>query len=88
METVCIKLEGGILSKVDVALKQDNYSTRTEFVREAIRDKLKQLEKERILLRLESGLGGVNQKVSEERHEQVREEVAQEYARKLGVKLD
>lgn len=49
METVSLKLERGLLSEIDKNLKKRRYSTRTEFIREAIREKLSEQEKEELL---------------------------------------
>ncbi|MFC1741617.1 ribbon-helix-helix domain-containing protein [Nanoarchaeota archaeon] len=46
METISLKLDGNMLRNVDKKLKKHNYSTRTEFIRDAIRDKLEGLTKE------------------------------------------
>ncbi|MBI4149303.1 ribbon-helix-helix protein, CopG family [Candidatus Woesearchaeota archaeon] len=49
METISLKLEEGILSEIDRKLAAHRYSTRTEFIRDAIREKLSELEKEKLL---------------------------------------
>ena len=49
METVSLKLERGILREIDKNLKKRRYSTRTEFIRDAIRKKLSDQEKEELL---------------------------------------
>ncbi|MBS3176081.1 ribbon-helix-helix protein, CopG family [Candidatus Woesearchaeota archaeon] len=45
METVCIKLDESILKEIDSSLKKHRYSTRTEFIRDAVRDKLSEMER-------------------------------------------
>jgi len=47
METLSIKLETAIARQIDTDIKEFNYSTKTEFVRESIRDKLKANEEAR-----------------------------------------
>ena len=49
MEQICIRLEGNFLSALERLMKKNRYATKTEFVREAIRDKMKQLEEREIL---------------------------------------
>jgi len=44
MEAICVKLDDRILKSVDSSMKRFNYTTRTDFIREAIRDKLRELE--------------------------------------------
>jgi metal-responsive CopG/Arc/MetJ family transcriptional regulator len=49
MEAVSLKLETGVLREIDQKLSKHRYSTRTEFIRDAIREKLSDLEKEEVL---------------------------------------
>jgi metal-responsive CopG/Arc/MetJ family transcriptional regulator len=49
METISLKLEEGILKEIDEKLAKHRYSTRTEFIRDAIREKLSEFEKEEML---------------------------------------
>lgn len=52
MEIITIKMEPELLKKIDETLKENLYSTRTEFIREAIRTKVKELEKEKAIQNL------------------------------------
>ncbi len=47
MENLSIKLDSRIAKQISKALKDFKYSTKTEFIRDAIRSKLNELEKER-----------------------------------------
>ena len=49
METISLKLEEGLLEEIDSKLIRHRYGTRTEFIRDAIREKLSDLEKEHIM---------------------------------------
>ena len=49
MEQICIRLEGNFLSALERIMKKNRYATKTEFVREAIRDKMRELEEREIL---------------------------------------
>jgi Arc/MetJ-type ribon-helix-helix transcriptional regulator len=46
MENLSLKLESPMAKHMEKCMLQFNYSTKTEFVREAIRDKLQELDKE------------------------------------------
>ena len=46
MENVSIKLESNIAKNIEKRMNEFNYSTKTEFIREAIRDKLQMLDHE------------------------------------------
>ena len=45
MEAISLKLDDGFLSDIEKTMKQHRYTTKTEFIREAIRDKIKQAQK-------------------------------------------
>ncbi len=49
MENISLKLEENFLKAIEAVMKKHNYMTKTEFVREAIRDKIKRLEEKEIL---------------------------------------
>jgi len=49
MEHISLKLEEGFLRAIESSMKKHNYMTKTEFVREAIRDKMRRLEEKDIL---------------------------------------
>ena len=49
METISLKLEEGILEEIDLKLASHRYSTRKEFIRDAIREKLSEHEKNELL---------------------------------------
>lgn len=88
METITFKLQEDILRKIDTVLKPLNFSNRTEFIRESIRDKLNSLEKDVVLQQLLAFKGAAKKSISDEELHQIREKVASEYAKKFGVKLN
>ena len=91
METVSIKFEEDFLKHVEKAMKKHNYSTKTEFIREAIRDKLTDLEKQEYLFRALSLYGAGKKKhrhLTDQDIHKAREKAAKELAKELGVKLD
>jgi len=47
MEHISIQLDTAIARQIEKDMKEFNYSTKTEFIRESIRDKLKHLADER-----------------------------------------
>lgn len=49
MENVSLKLEGSFLDAIKRVMKRHNYMTKTEFIRESIRDKIRRLEEKEIL---------------------------------------
>lgn len=89
MDAVTVKFEDAFLHIVEKAMKEHNYTTKAEFIREAIRDKLKELEKEKYLMRAIKlyGAGKDKHNISDEDLHQAREKAARELAQELGVDL-
>ncbi len=88
METVTFKLQGDIIEKMDNLLKPLNFSNRTEFIRESIREKLNSIEKDFVLMEIMRFKGSSKESISDEKLHLIRDEVARKYAKKLKVKLD
>jgi metal-responsive CopG/Arc/MetJ family transcriptional regulator len=78
MESITIKVEKDMADAINSALKPF-YATKTEFIREAIRDKLKQ----RALQKLSENFGK-GKKTTKLTDRQVRELVGKEYFKKHG----
>lgn len=70
MEAVSLKLEESFLKDIEKSMRAHRYTTKTEFIREAIRDKIRDLEKEEALLRLKKLYGASKRKTTDkELHE-------------------
>jgi len=66
METISLKLEDNLLDEIDKKLVKHRYSTRTEFIRDAIREKLSELEKEQLLKAVAELSGASKRKTTDE----------------------
>ena len=72
-------------------MKKYHYATKTEFVREALRDKILSLEQKEALLWINRIYGAgakKGRKITDEDIHRAREEAARELAQKYGVSLD
>ncbi|MFH1365095.1 MAG: ribbon-helix-helix domain-containing protein [archaeon] len=49
MENISLKMERGFVQAIEKVMKKHNYMTKTEFIRESIRDKMRKLEEKEIL---------------------------------------
>ncbi len=49
MENISLKIEKNFLRAIEAIMRKHNYMTKTEFIRESIRDKIKRLEEKEIL---------------------------------------
>ncbi len=87
MESVTIKVEESLLKRIDTSMKEHCYSTKTEFIREAIRDKLDVDEKEQLLKKFMNLRGQSKVKTTVEQNRISRDEVASKLAKEYGVEL-
>ena len=83
MEAVSLKLEDAFLRDIESIMKKHRYTTKTEFIREAIRDKIHDLEKEEALLRLKSLYGASKRKTTDEELHKAGEKAFEELEREL-----
>jgi len=49
MEAVTLKFQENVLKKIDETIFEHNFNSRTEFIREAVRDKIANLSKEELI---------------------------------------
>jgi Arc/MetJ-type ribon-helix-helix transcriptional regulator len=73
LETISLKLDDSLLREIDSTLTRHRYSTRTEFIRDSIREKLSDLEKDELLRSLRQLKGRSKRNTSDRRLEQARE---------------
>ena len=83
MESISLKLEPSILTEIDQSLQKHRYSTRTEFIRDAIREKLSDLERETMLKSLAFLKGSSSRKTSNEKLHEAREHAFIELEKKI-----
>jgi len=86
MESITIKVEDDLAREINKAMKL-LYSTKTEFIREAIRDKLVALRKEQAIEELKKHLGKARSKTSAQEERNIRESVGRQFAKKFGIKI-
>ena len=83
METISLKLEENVLKEIDENLVKHRYSTRTEFIRDAIREKLSELEKEELLKAVAKLRGASKRKTTDEQLHLARERLVEKYEKKF-----
>jgi metal-responsive CopG/Arc/MetJ family transcriptional regulator len=84
VETISLKLDEEMLSNIDKSLKKNNFSTRTEFVRDAIREKLEKMTRDELIQHFLSLKGKAKTKTTDEEWEKVKEEGFKNFMRKRG----
>ena len=83
MEAISLKLEYEFLKDIEKIMKRHRYTTKTEFIREAIRDKIKDLEKEELLLRAKMLYGASKRKTIDKDIHKAGEKAFKELEREL-----
>ena len=71
-ELVTFKLDKNFLKDVDVAVKNNNFSNRTDFIRDALREKLEKIRYNYAVLVLSKLKGSSKTKTTEEEYERIR----------------
>ena len=91
MKVVTLKMEESFLKSIEKAMKKNHYSTKTEFIREALRDKLEQLDKEERIKQLSKVYGAGKEKyahVKDKDLKRARKKTEKEFAKKFNINLE
>jgi len=86
MEPVTVKFEDDFLREIEKLMKKHRYATKAEFIREAIREKIKQLEKEELLQRVDKLFGSSKRKTTDEQLHAAGEKAFEELEKKFKRK--
>jgi len=86
MESITIKVEEDLAREIGKAMKP-YYSTKTEFIREAIREKLMDLRKKQAMEELNRHFGKAKTKTTYKEERGIREKVSRQFVKKFGIKL-
>ena len=84
MEVVTVKFQENVLKRIDSTINQHNFNSRTEFIREAVRDKLLELNKEDLIKEFLKFKGKSKKKTSYEENMKTREDVSKELVAELS----
>ena len=94
MENICLRLDSALARQIEKDMKEFKYSTKTEFIRESIRDKLKSNQSERekrgweALFAARGALKGKSRfKTDEEWHNWRSNEGSKQLMKELGKKF-
>ena len=86
-EMITLKLDSKFLKDIDKTVKKENYHNRTEFIRDSVRTKLTELEKQEVIKKLAKFKGSLKGK-SKLTDEEAGELAARDVAKKFGIKLN
>jgi len=84
MEPVSIKFDERSLKNLGKIMQKFGYSTKTEFIREAVRDKIRDLEKEEALKKIDKLFGASKRRTTDAQLHEAREKLEKIYDKKFG----
>ena len=87
MEAVTVKFQEDILRKIDENIVEHNFNSRTEFIREAIRDKLEDLNRDDLIKEFLKFRGKAKKKTTYEENRKTREIVGKELMAELDKRF-
>lgn len=88
MEIVTFKLQEDIAKKINQIIEPLHYNNKTEFIREAIREKINKIEKDLVMQTIEKFKGSAKISIDDRQLHQIKKEAAKKYADKFGIKLN
>ena len=86
MEIITIKLDSEMLKRIDAIVKENNYGTRTEFIRSSVREKMSQIEKQELIKQVLALKGSSKTKTTDKELRRIREEVSEELLKEYKLK--
>jgi Arc/MetJ-type ribon-helix-helix transcriptional regulator len=87
MEIVTVRFQEDILKRIDENLSLNNYNSRTEFIREAVREKLSDLDRSELINKFLEFRGKTKKSTSVEENRKTKELVSKELMEELDKRF-
>jgi len=81
-EMITMKMENNFLKEVDDIVKTQGFQNRTEFIRNALRDKIEEIKLKKAMMKL-ADFKGISKKSNDEQYEKIRSEAFEKISKKL-----
>jgi len=82
-EMITVKMEHTFLKEIDNIVKSESYQNRTEFIRNALREKVEESKLKEAMIQLAPWKGASKKKTTDEDLERIRKKVFEEFDKKL-----
>jgi len=82
-EMITVKMDGTFLKEVDSVVKKEGYQNRTEFIRNALREKVSEAKLKQAMMEIAHLKGAAKKKTTDEERERIRELAFEELDRKF-----
>ncbi len=83
MEVISVKFQEEVLQEIDNKIARHNFNSRTEFIREAVRDKIKELSREDLVEKFLKFNGKAKKRTTYEQNKDTRKQVSKELMAEL-----
>ena len=88
MQVVTVKFQENVLKKIDKGIAAHNFNSRTEFIREAVRDKLEGLSRDDLIKEFMKFRGNAKKKTTYAENRRTRWKVSEELAAELDKRFN
>ena len=82
-DMITVKLEDVFLNEMDSIVKNEGYQNRTEFIRNALREKIEEIKLRKAMMELANLKGSAKKRTTEESYEKIRAKAFEEISKKL-----
>ncbi len=82
-EMITLKLEDSFLDNIDIIVKKEGYQSRTEFIRNALREKVEAAKLREAMLEISHLKGASKKRTSDEDLERIRERAFEELEKQV-----
>jgi metal-responsive CopG/Arc/MetJ family transcriptional regulator len=82
-EMITVKMDNVFLGEVDNVVKNEGYQNRTEFIRNALREKVEDIKLKKAMMELAHLKGSAKKKTTEDDYEKIRAKAFDEISKKL-----
>jgi metal-responsive CopG/Arc/MetJ family transcriptional regulator len=82
-DMITLKLDDTFLKDIDTVVRKNGYQNRTEFIRNALREKLEETKLKEAMLQIAYLKGASKKKTSDEELHRIREKVFDEFDKRL-----
>lgn len=86
-ELVTFKMEHDFLKEVDKTAKSAGFQNRTEFIRNALREKVEEVKMKQVMIELSKFRGKAAKKTTDEERRKIREQVSKELIAEFDKKF-
>jgi Arc/MetJ-type ribon-helix-helix transcriptional regulator len=82
-EMITLKLESKFLGDIDGVVKKEGYQSRTEFIRNALREKVEESKLNEAMISIAHLKGSVGKKTTKEKYEKIRSNAFKKISKKF-----